>query len=153
MKGKGPGRDLERERVWRGVVDRQRLSGLSVREFCRRELVSEASFYAWRRELLRRDGEASSGRRPDRQPAIRPIANRSSAARMAPPTTTAGTAAFLPVLMESNSNHLARVLEVTCADGSRVSAWSGCEVELLQAALSVVTRTAGVGGKRRVASC
>ena len=152
MKGKGPGRDLERERAWRALVDRQRLSGLSVREFCRRELVSEAAFYAWRRELLRRDGESSSGRRPDRQPAIRPVASRSSVGRRTPPKTL-GTAAFLPVLMESNSAHVARVLEVTYPDGSRVSAWSGCEVELLQAALSVVTRTAGVGGKRRVASC
>jgi hypothetical protein len=152
MKGKGPGRDLERERAWRAVVDRQRLSGLSVRGFCRREVVSEASFYAWRRELLRRDGESSSGRRPDREPAIRPAASRSCVGRMTPPPT-AGTAAFLPVLLESDSDHVARVLEVTCADGSRVSAWSGCEVELLQAALSVVTRTARVGGKRRVASC
>lgn len=152
MKGKGPGRDLERERAWRGLVDRQRQSGLSVRGFCQRELVSEASFYAWRRELLRRDGESSSVRPPDRQPAIRPAASRSSVGKMTPPTA-AGTAAFLPVLMESHSAQVARVLEVTCADGSRVIAWSGCEVELLQAALSVVTRTAGVGRKRRVASC
>lgn len=150
MKGKGPGRDLERERVWRALVDRQRLSGLSVRGFCRREVVSEASFYAWRRELLRRDRESSSGQRPDRESEVRPAARRSAVARM---TQTTTAAAFLPVLMESNSAHLARVLEVTCADGSRVSAWSGCEVELLQAALSVVTRSAGVGRKRRVASC
>ena len=151
MKGKGPGRDLERERVWRALVDRQRLSGLSVRGFCQREAVSAASYYAWRRELLRRDQESASGQCPDREPAIRPFASRSSVGRMTP--TTAGTAAFLPVLMESNSAQVARVLEVTCADGSRVSAWSGCEVELLQAALSVVTRTAGVRRKGRGASC
>jgi transposase-like protein len=152
MKGKGPGRDLERERAWRAVVDRQRLSGLSVRGFCRREVVSEASFYAWRRELLRRDRESSSGHRPDRESGVRSAVRRSSVARMTQ-AATATAAAFLPVLMESNSAHVARVLEVTCGDGSRVSAWSGCEVELLQAALSVVTRTAGVGRKRRVASC
>ena len=149
MKGKGPGRDLERERSWRALVDRQRLSGLSVRGFCRREVVSEASFYAWRRELLRRDRESVSGQRPDRESGVRSAASRSSVARMTPTTP----AAFLPVLMESNSAHVARVLEVTCADGSRVSAWSGCDVELLQAALSVMTRTARVSRKRRVASC
>ncbi len=149
MKGKGRGRDLARERAWRALVDRQRLSGLSVRGFCVREVVSEASFYAWRRELLRRDQESSSGQRPYRGPALRPPASRSSVARMAPTTT----AAFLPVLMESNSAHVARVLEVTCADGSRVSAWSGCDVELLQAALSVLAQTARVSRKRRVASC
>lgn len=149
MKGKGPGRDLERERTWRELVDRQRLSGLSVRGFCRREVVSEASFYAWRRELLRRDGESSSVRPPDRKPAMRPAASRSSVGKM----TQTPTAAFLPVVMESNSAQVIRVLEVTCPDGSRVSAWSGCEVELLQAALSVMTRTTRVGRKGRVASC
>ena len=152
MKGKGPGRDLERERAWREVMDRQRLSGLSVRGFCQRELVSEASFYAWRRELLRRDRESLSVRRTDREPGAQPAASRSAAAKRTP-TPVATPAAFLPVLMESNSDHVARVLEVTCPNGSRVSAWSGCEVELLQTALSVVTRTARVGRKRRVASC
>ncbi len=60
MKGKGPRRDLERERVWRAVLVRQRQSGLSIREFCRRETLAEVSFYAWRRELLRRDRESAS---------------------------------------------------------------------------------------------
>lgn len=152
MKDKGPGRDLERERAWREVMDRQRQSGLSVRGFCHRELVSEASFYAWRRELQRRDRESSSGPRPDRESGVRPEASRSSIAKRTP-TIVSGPAAFLPVLMESNSNHTARVLEVTCADGSRVSAWSGCEVELLQAALSVITRTTGVRRKGRGVSC
>lgn len=152
MKGKGPGRNLERERVWREVLDRQRQSGLSVRGFCRREVVSEASFYAWRRELLRRDQESLSVRRTDREPGVPPAASRSAAAKRTA-TTVSGPAAFLPVLMESNSDHMARVLEVTCPNGSCVSAWSGCEVELLQAALSVVTRTAGVGRKGRCASC
>ncbi len=151
MKGKGPGRDLNRERAWRELVDRQRQSGLSVRGFCQRELVSEGSFYAWRRELLRRDRESSSVR-PDREPGIRSLASRSAAARIAS-TTTAGAAAFLPVLIEPSSNHMARVLEVICGDGSRVSAWPGCEAGLLQAALSVVTRTDRVVRKRRVVSC
>ena len=31
MNGKGSRRDLERERVWRAVLDRQRQSGLSIR--------------------------------------------------------------------------------------------------------------------------
>lgn len=148
MKGKGPGRDLERERAWRAAVDRQRQSGLSVRGFCQRELVSEASFYAWRRELRRRDRESASGQPLNRESRVGPTASRSSVAKRTPTP-----AAFLPVLMESNSAHVARVLEVICADGSRVRAWSGCEVELLQAALSVVTPTARRGRKRRVASC
>ena len=143
---------MERERAWREVMDRQRLSGLSVRGFCQRELVSEASFYAWRRELLRRDRESVSGQRPDRESGVQSAASQSAVAKRTP-MIVSGPAAFLPVLMESNSDHVDRVLEVTCPDGSPVSAWSGCEVELLQTALSVVTRTAGVRRKGRGGSC
>lgn len=49
------GRDVERERYWRGVIERQRASGLSVAEFCRRNDVSDALFYRWRRRLADRD--------------------------------------------------------------------------------------------------
>ena len=151
MNGKGPRRDLERERVWRAVLDRQRQSGLSSREFCRREPLAEVSFYAWRRELLRRDRESASVPHPDREASLRPSASRSAATTVK--RGTSGAAAFLPVLIEPSSPHVARVLEVICPDGSRVSAWSGCEVELLQAALSMLTRTIRVGRKGRVASC
>ena len=128
-------------------MDRQRQSGLSVRGFCRREVVSEASFSAWRRER-----ESLNVRRTDRESGVRPAASRSTVAQRAP-TTVVTTAVFLPVLMESNSDHLVRVLEVTCPNGSRVRAWSGCAVELLQAALSVVTQTARVGRNGRGGSC
>lgn len=54
-KGKGPRRDLDKERFWREMIAGQAASGLSVRAWCLRHEVSEASFYAWRRELARRD--------------------------------------------------------------------------------------------------
>lgn len=53
-------RDGGKERFWRGVVARWRRSGLGVRAFCDREGLSEASFYAWRRELLLREREAQA---------------------------------------------------------------------------------------------
>ena len=37
--------------TWRRRVARQRRSGLAVEEFCRREEVSAASFYAWRKRV------------------------------------------------------------------------------------------------------
>ena len=49
-------RDAEKERSWREVLSRQASSGLSVRAFCLREQLSEASFSAWRRTLAGRDG-------------------------------------------------------------------------------------------------
>jgi transposase-like protein len=65
---KGQRGDAERERFWRGALGRFVKSGLSVREFCRRERLSEPSFYAWRRILRERDGgrreaDAGNGRR------------------------------------------------------------------------------------------
>jgi hypothetical protein len=45
----------ERAAYWRGVVERQAGSGLSVAEFCVRRDVATASFYAWRRRLARED--------------------------------------------------------------------------------------------------
>lgn len=51
----GPRRDAAKHRFWEGCIGRWRKSGLSVREFCRRESLSEPLFYSWRRELARRE--------------------------------------------------------------------------------------------------
>lgn len=45
------GRDLTKEKFWRGMVRGQVRSGLSVRGFCRRHRVAESGFYWWRRRL------------------------------------------------------------------------------------------------------
>lgn len=55
-------RDAAKERFWRRVVERWRRAGISIRAFCRRESLSEPSFYAWRRELRRRDQEKAFGK-------------------------------------------------------------------------------------------
>jgi transposase-like protein len=51
--------DPAKERFWRRTVAEHRRSGLTIREFCARRSVSEPLFYAWRRELARRDGPAA----------------------------------------------------------------------------------------------
>jgi hypothetical protein len=45
---------------WRGQIEGQATSGLSARQWCRREQLSEPSFYAWRRKLAQRDRERSA---------------------------------------------------------------------------------------------
>lgn len=40
-----------RGRYWRGMVARQRRSGLSVAAFCRRQAISSVGFYRWKRRL------------------------------------------------------------------------------------------------------
>jgi hypothetical protein len=37
--------------VWQQMVSRQGKSGVSVREFCRRERINLVLFYRWRRKL------------------------------------------------------------------------------------------------------
>ena len=53
-------RDRTREQHWRGLVAEWQTSGQSVREFCLQRQLSEGNFYAWRRELQRRDTSTSS---------------------------------------------------------------------------------------------
>jgi len=44
----------ETERRWREILERQAVSGISIRGFCSAEGISEASFYAWRKRLRTR---------------------------------------------------------------------------------------------------
>jgi transposase-like protein len=61
---------------WRQRIKRQRESGLSIAEFCRREDISAHRFYVWRRNLR----ETSRGRREQRADLqLRPSRGRSAA--------------------------------------------------------------------------
>lgn len=53
-------KDLGLEHTWRRRLRRQAAGGLSIPEFCRRERISTASFYAWRRRLAAPPGTAPS---------------------------------------------------------------------------------------------
>ena len=54
---------------WRACIGRWRRSGLSIAEFCRREQISQPSFFAWRKRFSgerakparRRDGQGARG--------------------------------------------------------------------------------------------
>jgi hypothetical protein len=69
-------RDPAKEVFWRNTLQRFVASGLSVREFCQREQLTESAFYAWRRTLGARDGG-------DRQPAFVPAVVTAEACREA----------------------------------------------------------------------
>jgi hypothetical protein len=58
----------DREMRWREIVNRQARSGLSIREFCANEKVSEPSFYAWRKKFREQENEVTRGRKPRRSP-------------------------------------------------------------------------------------
>ena len=47
----GRPRDVRKEQQWRRAILGYQKSGLSVRAYCARHNLSEASFYLWRRKL------------------------------------------------------------------------------------------------------
>ena len=54
-------RDVAKEAYWRKVLKQFSASGLSVREFCKREQLTESALYAWRRTIGERDEARTSG--------------------------------------------------------------------------------------------
>lgn len=54
----GKPRDASKERFWRRMLRQWHRSGLSARAFCQQHGLSQASLFAWRRTLARRDDEA-----------------------------------------------------------------------------------------------
>ena len=54
----GKPRDTRKEQQWRQWLHLWQQSGLSIRAFCERHNLSQPSFYAWRREIQRRDAAA-----------------------------------------------------------------------------------------------
>ena len=56
-------RSAEKEAIWRRHLVVQSSGGLSVRSYCRLHGLSSPLFYAWRREIQKRDAEqAGPGR-------------------------------------------------------------------------------------------
>ena len=69
-------RTFELEWRWRELLSDYSRSGLSIRAFCYRRRLNEANFYAWRRELVRRD----AGRAKIAAPTFVPVQVTPSAA-------------------------------------------------------------------------
>jgi hypothetical protein len=75
-------RDAGREQSWRRLLAKHGKSGLSVRAFCRREKLSEPSFYAWRGTIHERDAvehRQTPRTSPSPGPAFLPVAIRAPA--------------------------------------------------------------------------
>jgi hypothetical protein len=94
--------DPAREKSWRRTIRQQQRSGLSIRDFCRREGLKDWTFRWWRQELARRD----------REPSMAPPVERSEAAP-----------AFLPVRvvdLEAVAPRPAPPIEIVLPEGSIV---------------------------------
>jgi len=45
--------DTDQRQFWQMAIETWQSGGLSVRQFCQQEGLSEASFYAWRKKLIK----------------------------------------------------------------------------------------------------
>ena len=106
----GRPRDPQREQSWRRHVERQPISGLTVRDYCSRHDLVESAFYRWRRVLAERD--------------IRP----------APAAPT-----FVPVtIVEAPPRAAGSPIDIVLAAGHRLRVRPGCDPELLATVLTLV---------------
>jgi hypothetical protein len=105
----GRPRDLALERDWRRHFERQRSSGLSVRDYCLQRDLTESAFYLWRRTIAERDRAATA------------------------------MPAFLPVVIERPSGRGDEApIEIRLANGRRVRVRSGCDRTLLADVLAIL---------------
>ena len=69
MSRKQKSSSVDLQRFWRGTIRKWRKSGLSTRQFCKSQNLSESSFYFWRKksantklaDTSKRKGKATSG--------------------------------------------------------------------------------------------
>lgn len=116
--------NVEREEFWGFVLSEHSKSGLSVSEFCRREGVSQASFYQWRKRLV-----ASSG----------PTTARLSSDGLS------GNTSFIPVEVVSqpaiqSSNTAA--LTIRTPQGFAIDISNGTSANILECSLRVLQQLA-----------
>src|SRR6516165_2454220 len=97
-------RDPGKEKYWRELLWQWRRSGLTPREFCDQQGISQPSFYAWRREIALRDQPVTI-------------------------TPQATTPTFVKVALEAAAPS---AIEIVLAGGRLLRVRSGCDTELLR---------------------
>jgi|SRR5438445_9837142 len=110
----GKPRDPRKERFWRDTLARWQASGLSIRAFCRRHHLAEASFHGWRRTLAQRQPP------PARQPPA------------TPPVT------FVPLHVQHDIPTQDAALELVCRHGRLLRIPADYPVAHLRAVLAVL---------------
>jgi transposase-like protein len=134
----GRSRNLKKEGLGRGLMGEQRVSGMSIRAWCRDHGVSESSLHWWRRRLAQRDAEQS-------RPA--PLANRSTHdnGRVKTPAkservqSSSAPPVFLPVCMpEDEREEAGGRIEIVLTDGRCVRLSGSVDRQRLTDVLSVL---------------
>ena len=118
--------DRSKEAFWRGVVARQAGSGLSIREWCRRQGVNEPAFYWWRRRM---NGQPSG--------ATMPLQGTPAGSSLTNVEPSATAAEFLPIRLASSA-----MIEIVLPDGVRLQVTPGVTADQLRQVLCALRAAA-----------
>jgi hypothetical protein len=118
-----PRRNLAKEKYWRRLLRQWRQSGMTGRDFCSAHHLSEPSFYAWRREIARRD----------QQKAVAPT-NIGPAPE---PSDDATTPAFLKLSIDTDAT-LPPAIEVVVGQPRLLRVRPGFDADLLRQLLRLL---------------
>ena len=124
------GRDPALERPWQKRMGEYEQSGLTAREFCKREGLVLHQFSWWRSELKRRALKSSQTKKPRRQ---RKASRKKSVRRR---KADAGPS-FVPVTIQSASPSGASV-EIVLDQPPRIRVSAGFDAELLREVVRVL---------------
>lgn len=156
-------RDLAKELFWRQMVHKWLCSGLTIRDFCRKNDLTEGSFYAWRRTIAERDQEGPSFSLPPQGNSPPPSANTS--ARTSRQSSAGKLPLFVPVTVAASTiptpaastnppspPTAAKPIEVVLSSGRLVRVPVGFDGGTLREILSII-ESAGPGESLESPSC
>ena len=94
--------DPNKEAFWRGEMDRQADSGLSIASWCRQNQISSSLFYHWRRTLRLRGerGQSPKARPAMADPKFVPLLVASAPADLAPSAPNSQGAGFIEIVLD-----------------------------------------------------
>lgn len=139
-----------KERFWRDHVARQAAGGLTVRAYCRQHVLTEPSFYSWRRELARRTATTRNvappaaastvGSRAARENALTRSASLPSATGPAPP---AAAVEFVRLEVRPEPPLPHERIEIVLGDGAVVRVPRGADEATLRTVLAAAAMARG----------
>ena len=103
--------DTEQHQFWQMALETFKSSGLSIRNFCKQEGLSEPAFYSWRKKFARSDKSAE-----DKQKDTNP-------------------SAFIKVAMPKNKSF---AIELVFSSGNTLRISSGADSQTLSNVISVL---------------
>jgi len=109
IKAEKPTKD-DQQQFWQMAIETWRTSGMSVRQFCTKEGLSEPSFYLWRKKLAGDDSERDN-------------------------QDKAESSTFIEVAMPQNNS---AVIELLLTSGNTLRIPAGADSTTLSTVLSVV---------------